>query len=187
MNELLWYFSRATGVISMVLLTTTLVLGMTLSGRRSARPATSTVVAGLHRWLGLGMVVFVVGHVTTAIVETYVSIGPLSALVPFTAGYQPLWVGLGTIAFDILLAVAVTSALRHRISERVWRGVHLASYLLWPTALVHGFLLGTSDQPLLRLVTVACGVVGMLAVSWRIQATHHDREHRRSVTAQGWS
>ncbi len=187
MNELLWYLSRATGVVSMVLLTTTLVLGMVLSGRRSDRPATSTTVAGLHRWLGLGMVVFLVGHITTAIVETYVSIGPLSALVPFTAGYEPLWVGFGTIAFDLLLAVAVTSALRHRIPERVWRGIHLASYVLWPTALLHGFMLGTSDQPLLRLVTVACGVVGTVAVAWRIQATHSDREHRRSVATQGWS
>ena len=187
MNELLWYVSRATGLVSMVLLTTTFVLGMVLSGKRSTNPESRTVASGLHRWLGLGMVVFLVGHVTTAIVETYVSIGPLSAFIPFTSGFSPLWVGLGTLAFDLVLAVSITSALRHRLSERAWRGVHLTSYLLWPLALAHGFMLGTSDQPLLRGITVLCGVAGAVGVAWRMQATHHDREQRRTIAARGWA
>ena len=57
---------------------------------------------GLHRWLSLGMVVFLVVHIATAIAETYVSIDAISAIVPFTSGYETLWVGLGTLAVDLL-------------------------------------------------------------------------------------
>lgn len=187
MNEIQWFVSRATGAVSIVLLTVVIVLGATTAGRRRPQGDQATVVMALHRWLGLSMVAFLGLHIVTAVVETYVSIGWLSVLVPFTSGYEPLWVGLGTLAMDVLVAVALTSFLRHRIPERAWRAVHLASYALWPLALVHGIAMGTSDQPLLRGTTVASAVVGGLAVLWRVQATHHDRARRTLVEAQGWT
>ncbi|TQM65182.1 NADH-ubiquinone oxidoreductase-F iron-sulfur binding region domain-containing protein [Humibacillus xanthopallidus] len=136
MNELLWFVSRATGVASIVLLTVVLVLGLVTSGRRRPHAESAAVVIAVHRWLSLGMVVFMVGHAATAIAETYVSIDLVSAVLPFTSGYETLWVGLGTLAVDIMLAVVVTSLLRHRLAERTWRRVHLLSYALWPMALV---------------------------------------------------
>jgi DMSO/TMAO reductase YedYZ heme-binding membrane subunit len=98
-----------------------------------------------------------------------------------------LWVGFGTLALDLLAAVAVTSYFRHRLPERGWRVVHLLSYALWPMALVHGIALGTSSEPVLRGITIACAVAGAAAVAWRLGATHHDRTRRESVAAQGWS
>ncbi len=187
MNLALWYLSRGTGLASIALLTAVVVLGMVTSGRRRPHGERATVVMAVHRWLSLGMVSFLAVHVATAIAETYVSIDAISAVVPFTSGYERFWVGLGTLAVDLVAAVSVTSWLRHRLSERAWRTVHLASYALWPMALVHGFALGTSDQPLLRGITVACGVVGVGAVVWRLLASHADRE-RRDVALEGqWS
>ena len=187
MNELLWYTSRATGVASVVLLTVVLMLGVVMSGRRRPHGESATIVTVLHRSLSLGMTVFLGAHIATAIAETYVSIDAISAVLPFTSGYEPLWVGLGTIAFDILLAVVVTSLVRRRLPERAWRRVHLLAYALWPIAVVHGLALGTSDQPILRGATVACGVVGILGVVWRLTAKHHDRQRRITVAAQEWS
>lgn len=187
MNELLWYVSRATGVVSMALMTIVLVLGMVTSGRRRPRGDSATIVMALHRWLSLGTVVFLTAHVATAVAETYVSIDAISAIVPFTSGYETAWVGLGTIGVDILVAVMVTSLLRHRLPERVWKGVHLLAYLLWPTAIVHGLMLGTANEPLLRGITVLCAAVGLGAVGWRLTSTHADRERRLAVAAQEWS
>jgi DMSO/TMAO reductase YedYZ heme-binding membrane subunit len=186
-NEQLWYFSRATGVVSIVMLTAVVVLGMVIAGRRRPHTDQATVVMALHRWLGLGVSTFVVAHVVTAIAESFVSIDWISAVVPFTSGYAPVWVGFGTLALDLLAAVAVTSYLRHRLPERGWRVVHLLSYALWPLALVHGIALGTSDEPVLRGITIACAVAGAAAVAWRLGATHDDRARRESVAAQGWS
>ncbi|MEP7331979.1 MAG: ferric reductase-like transmembrane domain-containing protein [Terracoccus sp.] len=187
MNALLWYFSRATGVASLVLMTTVLVLGMVTSGRRRPHGESATVVLALHRWLSLGTVVFLIGHIATAIAETYVSIDLISAVVPFTAGYEKAWVGLGTIGVDILVAVMVTSLLRHRLPERTWKWVHLTAYALWPTAVAHGFMLGTTNEPLLRALTVACAAVGVGAIFWRVTATHADLTRRATVATQEWS
>ena len=187
MNELLWYLSRATGVVSIVLLTVVVVLGVTTAGRRSPFRERATVVMALHRWLSLGMLAFLVTHIATAVVETYVDIGWVSVLVPFSSGFSPVWVGLGTLAVDVLLAVGVTSWFRHRLPERLWKGVHLASYALWPMALVHGVALGTANEPLLRGTTVLCGVVGAGAVAWRLLGSHHDEKARAHALEGEWT
>ncbi len=187
MNELLWYVSRASGVVSMALLTIVLVLGMVTSGRRRPTGESATIVMALHRWLSLGMVAFLTAHVATAVAETYVPIDAISAVAPFTSGYETLWVGLGTLGVDIMVAVTVSSLLRHRLSPRLWKAVHLLSYALWPTAIAHGFMLGTANEPLLRGSTVICAVVGVAAIAWRVNATHADRERRLHVVTQEWS
>jgi len=186
-NELLWFLSRATGIVSIVLMTVVLVLGMSLSGRRTPGSDTSTVLIATHRWLSLGMVAFLLTHIATAIAETYVSIDLISAVVPFSSAYRPFWVGLGTLAFDILVAVMVTSLLRHRLSPRAWRAVHWLTYALWPIALIHGFVLGTANEPMLRAITALSGVVGAAVVGWRLTTTHHDRDRRRHIATQEWT
>jgi predicted ferric reductase len=186
-GEILWYVSRASGVVSIVAFTLVSCLGILTAGRRRPRGESATVVMGLHRWLSLGALAFLVTHIVTAIVDGYVSIGWLAVVVPFTSGYQPLLVGLGAVAVDLLIALLLTSYLRHRIPERRWRLVHWLSYLMWGVALVHGFGMGTGDQPLLRLVSVACAALGGLAVAWRVLSSHADRERRSEISAQEWS
>lgn len=115
------------------------------------------------------------------------SIDLVSAVLPFTSGYETLWVGLGTLGVDIMLAVLVTSLSRHRLAERTWRRVHLLSYALWPMAIVHGLALGTAGEPLLRGITIACAAAGLGALAWRWSGTHHDRQQRLDVAAQEWS
>ena len=188
MNESLWYVSRATGVASIALLTAVVVLGALVSGRRRPHGEQATVVMAVHRWLSLGMVAFLLVHIATAIVETYVSIDLVSALVPFTSGYETLWVGLGTLAVDVLVAILATSWWRHRLPERAWRVVHYSAYLLWPMALVHGLVLGTANEMPLLATTILCGVVGVGAILWRLLALpHHDRARRDAVLEQEWT
>jgi predicted ferric reductase len=183
----LWYLSRATGVVTVVLLTIVVLLGVVTAGRRRPKGESATIVMGLHRWLSLGMLAFLAVHIVTAIIDGYVDISWLAVLIPFTSGYETLLVALGTIGLDLLVVVMVTSYLRHRIPERQWRFVHWTSYAMWVVALVHGFSMGTADQPGLRLVTLACGVTGGLFACWRLIATHADSDKRREIHAKGWS
>jgi DMSO/TMAO reductase YedYZ heme-binding membrane subunit len=185
MNEVLWYSSRATGIVSIFLMTAVLVLGMAIT--RTRHSSASTIVMGVHRSLSLGMSVFLLVHITTAIAESYVDIGWVSLLIPFSSGYSRLLVGIGTLAFDVLIAVVVTSLLRHRLSEQTWRKVHGFSYTLWPLAIIHGVGLGTSKEPLLRGTTIACAVAGLVAIWWhRTNEDDHETE-RRNIAAQEWS
>lgn len=184
---ILWYLSRATGVVSIVLMTAVVVLGLFLSGARRSVGNRTTMTQAMHRSLALGMVTFLLVHIVTAIVDTYVHIAVVAAVLPFTSSYQRLNVGLGAIGFDVLAAIVVTSVARHRISERLWRLVHRATFVMWPITLWHGIAMGTGNEPLLRYTTIGCGVVGVLAVLWRLVASHHDSARRRAVLRQEWT
>jgi sulfoxide reductase heme-binding subunit YedZ len=186
-NELLWYVSRAMGTASLALLTAVLVLGTITAGRRSPQSLAPAVVMSLHRTLALGTTAFLLAHIATAVGETYVSIDLVSTVVPFTSGYESAWVGLGTVAFDLAVALVATSLLRNRLPPRLWKGVHLLAFALWPTAVVHAYAMGTANEPLLRGITLACAAAGLAAVAWRTVSKHADRSRRHAVALQEWS
>jgi len=165
----LWYATRATGVVALVLMTATVVLGVAGTARFSAAGLPRVVSAGLHRNLSLLVVGFVSLHVLTTVADSYTNIGLSSVIIPFNSDYRRLWLGLGTIAFDLLLAVTLTSLLRDRLSYRAWRAVHWAAYACWPIALWHGLGTGTDSRlPWLLALDVLCVAAVAAAVWWRL-------------------
>jgi methionine sulfoxide reductase heme-binding subunit len=187
-SHALWYASRATGLVCLLLLSASVVLGLLGAGRFATRSWPRFVLGALHRNVSLLIVVFLAVHIATAITDPYAGIGWISAVVPFSSSYHPLWLGLGAVAFDLLLALIVTSLLRTRLSLRAWRAVHWTAYGCWPAALVHGIGIGGTDrtQPwVLALDAVAvASVVGALV--WRLQASHPDSEARGTALGTGW-
>jgi hypothetical protein len=167
----LWFATRATGLIALVLLTGTVVLGIVTSVR-FARPAWPRfITVSLHRNLSLLTITFTGLHVLTTITDPFASISVVSAVVPFTSGYRRIWLGFGAVAFDLLLAVLVTSLLRTRIGPRTWRAVHWAGYACWPVALVHGLGTGTDGAARWVLaITAVCALAVISAGVWRLAA-----------------
>lgn len=164
----LWYASRATGIIALIMLTGVLVLGIAVQrrGRLPGLPRFATV--GLHRSISLLSVVFLAIHVLSAVADSYVNIRITDAIIPFAASYEPLWLGLGTVSFDLMLAVIVTSLLRARLGRRTWRAVHWLAYVSWPIAVAHSFGSSTDMQSgwLLGL-GIACILAVIAALAWR--------------------
>src|SRR5262249_59932151 len=108
-------------------------------------------------------------HVLTTITDSYASISAVSGVLPFSSAYRRIWLGLGAVAFDLLLAVLVTSLLRVRLGPRTWRLVHWAGYLCWPVALIHGLGTGTDGAARWVLaVTAACALAVTAAGAWRL-------------------
>lgn len=142
--KLLWFLTRGLGVCALVLLTLSVALGVTAArGWRWQRwPRFAT--AALHRNLTLLAICVVVLHVVTTVLDGYTPIKLQDAVLPFLSPYRPIWLGLGAVAFDLLLALVATSLLRARIGYRAWRYVHWLAYLAWPVALVHA--LGTGSD-----------------------------------------
>src|SRR3984957_645205 len=127
----LWYTSRATGVVSLLLLTAVMLLGLlvTRQGRLPGLPRFA--VSGLHRNLALLAGVFVVIHVLSAVLDGYVDIPVTAALVPLASPYERIWLALGAVSLDLMLAPLVTSLLRRHLTRRTWRAVHLFAYVSW--------------------------------------------------------
>jgi methionine sulfoxide reductase heme-binding subunit len=166
----LWYATRATGVVALLLLTATVALGVAGIARVDAAALPRVVRSGLHRNVSLLALAFVCVHILTTVLDPFTSISIVSAIVPFSSSYRPLWLGLGAIAFDLLLAVIVTSLLRSRLPYRAWRAVHWLAYASWPVALWHGLGTGTDSRlPWLLLLDAACVLVVAGAVLWRLR------------------
>jgi DMSO/TMAO reductase YedYZ heme-binding membrane subunit len=165
----MWYLTRATGIVALVLLTGTMVLGVAAGGNWARPRWPRFVTQGLHRNLSLLAVTFVFAHVTTTVVDGYVPVGWLSAFIPFTSPYKRVWLGLGAVAFDLILALILTSLLRHRLDPRTWKAVHWLAYACWPIALVHGLAAGTDvTTVIMRWVTALSIVATGAALAWRI-------------------
>src|SRR5258708_2394633 len=130
----LWYSSRATGVVCLVLLTAVVVLGIVVN--RQGRPPRLPRFAGLglHRYLSLLAVGFLVVHVLTAVADPFVSIRLAATIIPFASAYKPLWLGLGAVSLDLMAAIIVTSLLRRRIGRPPRRAVHWLAYRARPVA-----------------------------------------------------
>jgi len=169
--HVLWYMTRATGIVALVLLTATTVLGVLTSVRLSTARWPGFAWQDLHRRLSLIAVVFIGLHIATTVADGYTPIGWVSAVVPFTSPYRRLWLGLGTVAVDLLLAVGISSMLRRRIRPGTWRALHWLAYVSWPLALVHAF--GTGTDPRMHwvlLLLLACVAAVVAAAVWRLRA-----------------
>jgi predicted ferric reductase len=138
----LWYLSRGSGLVLLVVFNLVIVLGGAVRASWSPKGTARFVIEGLHRNLSLLACVLLVIHVISAIADPYVSIGWLALIVPFTSPYRTLWIGLGTLSADLLIAIVLTSLLRAHLGRRAWRVVHLCVYLAWPLALFHGLEAG---------------------------------------------
>jgi len=174
-HTVLWYASRATGVVALLLMTAVLLLGLlvTRQGRLPGLPRFA--VTGLHRNLSLVAVVFVVLHVLTAVADSYVRIPLISAVVPLASSYERLALGLGAVSLDIMIAVIVTSLLRRHLSRRLWRAVHLLAYVSWPVAWLHSITSSTDlRHGWLFLTAVGCALLVVAAVLWRLSAASRD-------------
>lgn len=167
----LWYASRATGIVALLMLTGVVVLGVAVR-RQSRLPGLPRFgVIGLHRSVSLLSAAFLVIHVVTAVADPYVTLRLTDAVLPFLASYKPLWIGLGAVSFDLMAAVVVTSLLRVRIGRPVWRAVHWLAYVSWPIAVAHSIGSSTDMRSgwLLGLA-LACILAVAAAVVWRVAA-----------------
>ena len=176
MSAAFWALGRGTGVVALVLFTVSLVLGIVA---RSGRPVPWLGRFGtsdLHRTAALTGTGLVAAHVATFYFDPYAQLRLVDFVFPFLGAYKPLWLGLGTLALDLLGVVTVVSLLRHRVGPRVFKTVHWATYALWPVALLHALGNGTNGgSTWFRALAVVCISAVVTAVGWRLTPSYADR------------
>jgi predicted ferric reductase len=176
----LWYATRASGIMALLLLTLTMVLGLVTTNRLRARNWPGFAQQEIHRRVSILAVVFVGIHVLTSVLDTFVSISWLAIVVPFTSSYQSFWVGVGAISLDAMLAVFISSLLRPHIRPATWRALHWLAYLSWPVALAHTFGMGTdAGESWVIVVGIGCAAAVVAALLWRLRVTARHTEVQR--------
>src|SRR5437588_8253565 len=170
-NSLLWYTTRGAGAVSLILLTSVVVLGILSALRVQSASWPRFLTTGLHRNLALMTLVFLALHIVTAVVDPFTNLGWAAAIIPFSSYYRTFWLGLGTIAFELLLAITVTSLVRGVLGHGVWHAIHWLTYGAWPVAIVHGLGTGTDAwSPWLFTITCICVGAAAFAIVYRFTA-----------------
>jgi DMSO/TMAO reductase YedYZ heme-binding membrane subunit len=172
----LWYANRATGIVLVGLLTLSTGIGVVSTARAGSARWPRFATQTLHRNVSLLAMTMLGLHILAAVVDTFVDIRWYDAFVPFVGHYQSLWLGVGTVSFDLLLAVVLTSLVRERLNHRRWRLIHLMSYLAWVMGVVHGIGIGTDAFTAwgLSVNALSVGVVAAFCVV-RLGTLVHER------------
>jgi sulfoxide reductase heme-binding subunit YedZ len=159
-----WYLARGTGAVALLLLTASVVLGVLGSVRFSAAPRWPRfTIDALHRDVSLLVLVLLAVHIVTSVLDGFAPIGLADAVVPLHSSYRPLWLGLGAVSFDLLLALVATSLARRRLGYRAWRTIHWLAYASWPVAVLHGLGTGTDTRVWWMLALTALCLAAVVA------------------------
>jgi len=164
----LWYTTRATGLVALVLFTCVVALGTFVANRVGGTVVGRFEINELHRSISIVAMVFLVLHVTTTVIDAYAPTGLLSAIIPLTSDYHRVGVAVGAVALDLMLAVWISSLLKIRIKNASWRFIHWFSWLAFSSAILHAYLTGTDTKSGLGLAVVAaCALCVLAAALWR--------------------
>ncbi|WP_344047910.1 hypothetical protein [Nocardioides panacihumi] len=172
----LWFLARAAGFMALLGATVAVCLGATASGSspstRVRRRNLRLLLQLTHRSAAVVTLALLALHAVLLILDAHVNISVPGALVPFTAGYRGVAVGLGTLAVYCFAVVAVSGALRGRLAgsstaARWWRPVHALAYAAWPLAMAHGLLAGTDTHARWAWFLYGGSALAVLVAIWR--------------------
>lgn len=172
-----WYLTRGTGTVALVLLTLSAAFGVANVRRLRTEHMPRFVLDAVHRNVSLLAMAFLLVHILTSLLDGFAPIRIVDVVIPFASSYRPLWLGFGAVAFDLMLAIVITSLLRRSFGYRAWRITHWAAYASWPVALLHGLGTGSDTKTgWMLVITAACVIVVIVAIVAR--ATAGWPEHR---------
>jgi DMSO/TMAO reductase YedYZ heme-binding membrane subunit len=164
-----WYLARAAGIIAWLFITASVLWGIFLSTEIFPRHRRPAWLLDLHRALGGLSVAFLGVHIAALVADNYVHFGVVDILVPFASAWKPWQVALGVLAFWALLAVEVTSLAMKRLPKRVWRAIHMSSYLTFLLTSLHGTFAGTdATNPMYVITSIVATVALVAAVCYRL-------------------
>lgn len=155
-----WYVSRASGIVAWALLALAVLWGLALSTRALGRRPPAPWLLDVHRFMGGLAVLFTIVHFVTLALDPWMTseygYTLVDAVVPFASEWKPGPMAWGVVAFWLLLAVELTSLVRTRLPQDLWRWVHLCSYPLYAMATIHLLTAGSErDNPVLRWSVLA--------------------------------
>jgi sulfoxide reductase heme-binding subunit YedZ len=156
-----WYTARAAGVIAYLLISFAVVLGTTMAGKTRLERWPQFAVEEVHRFAGLLVGAFVTIHIVTIAIDSWLPFSLASLVIPLLDRYRVVWVALGIVSAELLLALAVTNHYRRRLPYRLWRRAHYLNFAVWIAATLHGIGSGTdrSSPWLLTVYTLSIAAV----------------------------
>jgi len=164
---LVWIVARAAGLASYAALCLAVLSGIALRTSVLDFLATNRALRALHDWVTWLWIPLGALHVVALVLDKTALIRPLDAFVPFQVSYGTVAIGLGTVSLDLVVLITVSSWLRRRMSDRIWRWIHRSSYVAFVALFLHALLSGTDfNAPLISALSWAAALgIGLLGLS----------------------
>lgn len=193
-----WYLARASGIISYLMLSASVLWGVFLSTKILQKRKQPAWLLDLHRWLGALTIAFLAIHIGALMLDSYAPFSVQEVLIPFHTDWFKKaaatgsfgWFGrnsvvLGIVAMYCLVAVEVTSLFMKHIPRPTWHAIHVLSYLTFWLTTIHGMFAG-ADAGNRLFVWSALGNVAMIAfvMMYRGLTFDRDRQQRRARQEQ---
>lgn len=154
-NYVFWLAGRSAGVVAMLLIATSVILGLSMAARvlptRWRRDAMR-----LHQHLALLSLGAIGAHGLLLAADPWLKADAKGILVPFAIGYRPLWTGLGIIGGYLAVILGLSFYVRRKIGVRLWRRMHRFTVVVYVLSLVHALGAGTDASiPFVRYTMLA--------------------------------
>ncbi len=164
-----WYLARVAGLISYVLIWFSIVMGLLITNKFARAWPGGPLAVELHQFTSLLGLAFGLFHGVVLMGDQYINFTPLQLLIPFaSANYRPFWVGLGQMAFYLMIPVTFSFYLRKRIGYNAWRAIHFGSFAIYALTTVHGLLSGTdTTNPFILGMYAATGAAVFFLTIYR--------------------
>jgi hypothetical protein len=141
-----WYVVRGSGFVVFLLLSSAVILGLLMSLRWRTDAWPRIITEELHKYIILVAGIFLVLHIVSTLLDSFVHFQLYQVLLPFTSGYRPFWLSLGIVSMYLGAALAGSIYLRKYIGYRAWRTFHYGGFLAWTLALTHSITTGTDTR-----------------------------------------
>ena len=183
--QIWWYVTRASGIIAYLLLWFSTILGLAVTSKYLDGMLDRLFTYDFHEFISLLSVGFTLVHVIVLMLDLYMPYSLAQILVPFISPYRPFWVGVGVIAFYIILLVTITFYLRNKIGTRSFRAIHVLSLVGYIGVTLHGYFSGTDTAlPSMQILYKVSGLaVLFLTVYWLVLLRLRNTEKQRQANA----
>jgi predicted ferric reductase len=170
-----WLAARATGIVTLLLLTFQVAIGLVLSHPHNKTTwKLSKRIFPWHDHLWIFVTAFLVAHIVSLVADPKSGVSVAGALVPGLSQYRSAPVALGTLALYAFLVTAMTARYTKLLPPGVWLSLHRLALVIFVLSWLHGMLAGTDSGPLL-LLYLASGAVVMAAGAYRYWASRRSR------------
>lgn len=173
-NETIWYLVRSSGTVAYLFLAASTIWGLIISSKFLKDRFPGQLTLAMHNylsWIAIGLTVM---HAVLLLFTSFMDYSVLDLLVPFSGPYRPFWVGIGIIAFYLMILTTLTFYVRNRIGYRTFHLIHYLTYGLFVMSLLHSWFSGT-DTPALEIVYLVTGLLVIFLTLFRIMTALTDR------------
>jgi methionine sulfoxide reductase heme-binding subunit len=179
-----WLVSRASGILAFVLVSLSVLVGLTMATKILRRPGLSRKLVRLHEHVALVGLAAIAVHGLALVGDPWLRPGLSGLTIPFTMSYRPLFTGLGLVAGYLAALLGLSFYARRRIGARLWRRMHRATVLVWFLGVAHTLGAGTDASTLwLRGIVLATGLPIVYLAALRVLQSREQARRRRPARA----